>query len=296
MEKVTLSIVHYRQLELLDRCLSQLESLSLPADWETILVDNSPEVGVGDMVQRRFPWIHYVPSEANLGFGGGHNLAYARSDADVFFVLNPDVVVLPGAIETLVRVLSERPEAAIVGPRLLNPDQTPQHSARRFYDWRTVFWRRLPLPGREKISDDHLMKDRDLSTTQPVEWLLGAALAIRRSAFSRPDLFDPRYSLYFEDVDLCYFAQRAGWQVLYCPEATMIHDHQRASAGKWFTSAVRRHFMSWVKFYLKTKTYRVPAGDRGPQYDDTCSSRSAGRGEVDRGPGSSPRATERCAP
>lgn len=268
MEDVTLSIVHYRQPELLDRCLSQLESLSLPANWETILIDNSPEVGAGDMVQRRFPWVTFIPAESNLGFGRGHNLAYARSQADVFFVLNPDVMVLPGAIETLVRVLAEHPDAAIVGPRLLNPDRTPQHSARRFYDWRTVFWRRLPLPGREKISDHHLMKDRDLSTTQPIEWLLGAALAIRRSAFDRADLFDPRYSLYFEDVDLCYFAQRAGWQVLYCPEATMIHDHQRASAGKWFNSAVRRHFMSWVKFYFKTKTYRVPDGDRRPQCEN----------------------------
>lgn len=266
MEDVTLSIVHYRQPELLDRCLSQLEALSLPANWETILVDNSPEVGAGDTVRRRFPWVTLVPTEANLGFGGGHNLAYARSRNGVFLVLNPDVIVLPGAIETLVQVLAEHPDAAIVGPRLLNPDRTCQHSARRFYNWRAVFWRRLPLPGRQKVSDYHLMKDRDLTTTQPVEWLLGAALAIRRSAFNRPDLFDPRYRLYFEDVDLCYFAQRAGWQVLYCPEATMIHDHQRASAGRPFNSAVRRHFMSWVKFYLKTKTYRVPDSDRGPQY------------------------------
>jgi GT2 family glycosyltransferase len=258
MKDVTLSIVHYRQPELLKRCLAALESLSLPDTWETILVDNSPEVNTAEIVRQRFSWVTLLPSGKNLGFGGGHNLAYTRSRGRYFFVLNPDVLVLPGALETLIRVLDEHPRAGLVGPCLLNPDQTCQHSARRFYDWRTVLARRLPLPGRERISDYHLMKDCDLSDTQPVDWILGAAMAIRRSAFDRPNLFDDRYTLYFEDVDLCYFAQKDGWEVLYCPEAKMIHDHQRASAKGLFSPVLRHHFRSWVKFYLKTKRYQPP--------------------------------------
>jgi len=261
MKDVTLSIVHYRQPGLLERCLAQLESLSLPDTWETILVDNSPEVGAADIVHQRFPWVSLLPARRNLGFGGGHNLAYVHSGGSVFFVLNPDIVVLPGALEALIRVLDEHPKAALVGPCLLNPDRTSQHSARRFYDWRTVLSRRLPLPGRERISDYHLMKDCDLSQIQPVNWVLGAAMAIRRSAFDRLNLFDNRYKLYFEDVDLCYFAQKAGWEVLYCPEAKMIHDHQRASAKGLLSPVLRHHFRSWVKFYLKTKRYRAPDKD-----------------------------------
>jgi len=274
MLNATLSIVHYQQPDLLEKCLAQLETLSLPENWETIVVDNSPEDGACDMVRRRFPWVTAMPAKTNLGFGGGHNLAYARNRASVFFVLNPDVVVLPGSLDRLIRALAEHPRAAIVGPCLLNPDRTHQYSARRFYDWPTVLSRRLPLPGRERRSDYHLMKDCDLSQTQPVDWMLGAALGIRCSAFNRTHLFDPRYRLYFEDVDLCYFAQKAGWEVLYCPEAMMIHEHQRASAKKLFSPVLRHHFISWMRFYRKTKRHRISEEeqdrDAGRSRSRTC--------------------------
>lgn len=259
-EPVTLSIVNYRSKKLLDRCLAQLASLGLPEDWQTTVVDNDSRDGSPDMVARKYPWVELIASDTNLGFGGGHNLVYRRSRARLFFVLNPDVIVLPSALETMVEAFGEHPEAAVIGPCLLNPDETCQFSARRFYDWRTVILRRLPLPGSQRVHDHHLMKGCDLSQTQAVDWVLGAAMGIRRAAFDREELFDPRYRLYFEDVDLCYFAEKAGWQVLYCPEAVMIHDHQRASAGNRFNSAARRHFMSWVRFYLKTKTYRSNDG------------------------------------
>ena len=255
MHDVVISIVNYHQPELLERCLGQLETLTLPDSWATIVVDNESGDDAAAWIRDRYSWVRLIVAKENLGFGGGHNLAYAQSDSRLFFVLNPDVIVLPDSLETLVSTFAKYPKAAVIGPQLLNPDRTPQYSARRFYDWRTVLARRLPLPGHRRIHSNHLMKDCDLSKTQPVDWLLGAAMGIRRAAFGAERLFDPRYKLYFEDVDLCYFAQKVGWQVLFCPEAVMIHDHQRASAKKLFGSVGRQHFASWLKFYWKAKTY-----------------------------------------
>ena len=255
MNSATLSIVNYQQPKLLYRCLRQIQALNLPPSWETIVVENS----VGDeslsVIRSEFGWVRLLSPGKNLGFAGGHNLAFASSNSKVFFVLNPDIVVLENSLSALVRQLETRPKAAIAGPCLLNPDGSMQYSARRFYSWKTVFGRRLPIFDKELTDDYHLMKNVDLTVVQKVDWLLGAAMAIRCEAFPGKDLFDRRYTLYFEDVDLCYFVQKRGWEVIYCPDSTMIHNHQRAS-GKGINKAVCVHFLSWMKFWLKTQRYK----------------------------------------
>ncbi len=264
MSDVIISIVSYCQKNLLDRCLAHLKSLVLPTTWQTIVVDNNSSDGSADMVTACYPWVKLIRLKKNLGFAGGHNIVYAQTDSPVFIVLNPDVKVLPGSLETLVQMFERFPKAAIVGPRLLNSDGSLQFSARRFYNWRTVACRRLPIPGRKKINDYHLMKDCDFNRLLSVDWILGAAMCVRRSAFSGGELFDTRYKLYFEDVDLCYFAEKRGWDVLYCPQSKMVHDHQRTSARTVFNSSIINHFISWIKFYLKSKKYPKVAENTVP--------------------------------
>jgi len=255
MNDVTISIVSYCQKNLLDRCLARISISGLPTGWQTIVVDNNSSDGSADMVTQRYPWASLIRLRENPGFAGGHNTAYRRTNSPVFIVLNPDVVVLPGSLETLVRMFDEYQKAAIIGPCLLNPDGSPQFSARRFYTWRTVVCRRLPIPGRKKVNDYHLMKDCDVNQQRRVDWVLGAVMAVRRAAFDSRTLFDTRYKLYFEDVDLCYFAKKRGWDVIYCPQSKMIHDHQRASAKNFLSSTTMNHFLSWIKFWLKTKRH-----------------------------------------
>ena len=256
MSDVTISIVSYCQKALLDRCLSQIKSLSLPLSWQIIVVDNNSSDGSAEMVAQNYPAVKLIRLQKNLGFAGGHNIAYNQTNTPVLVILNPDVNVLPGSIEMLVDAFKKFPKAAVIGPQLLNPDGSVQFSARRFYDWQTVLARRLPFPGRKKLCDLHLMKDLDRIAIQRVDWVMGAAMVIRRAAFDGKELFDTRYKLYFEDVDLCYFAHKNGWDVLYCPQSKMIHDHQRTSAQSFFNFALVNHFTSWIKFYLKTRKYR----------------------------------------
>lgn len=269
MHDMTISIVSYCQKNLLNRCLAQINSLALPTTWQTVVVDNNSSDGSAEMVAKKYPWVKLIRLKKNLGFAGGHNTVYAQTDSPVFIVLNPDVMVLPGSLETLVQMFERFPKAAIVGPRLLNSDGSPQFSARRFYNCRTVACRRLPIPGRKKINDYHLMKDCDFNRLLSVDWILGAAMGVRRSAFSGGELFDTRYKLYFEDVDLCYFAKKRGWDVLYCPQSKMVHDHQRTSARIAFNSAIINHFISWIKFYLKSKKYPKVAENTVPTSSGT---------------------------
>ena len=254
MQDYIISIVNYRQKELLDRCLTQIKSLNLSDRWRIVVVDNNSADDSTGMVEEKHPWVELIKLSKNIGFGKGHNITYAQTKGRYFFVLNPDVIVLPGSLEELVKILDKHDRSAIVGPCLLNPDQSLQYSTRRFYNWWTILCRRFPIPGRERVNDFHLMKEWNHNEIQNVDWLLGASLGIRRSAFGQDKLFDPRYKLYFEDVDLCYFAHQQGWDVLYCPDSKMIHDHQRASAQKIFSKTKFYHFSSWINFYLKTRS------------------------------------------
>lgn len=255
MLHATISIVSFRQKDLLERCLDAITRLALPNTWQVIVVDNNSGDGSARMVKRRYPFVKLLALKQNTGYAAGHNAAFARTTSPFFIVLNPDVIVLPGSLETLVRTLESFPNTAIAGPCLLNPDGSLQFSARRFYNWYTVLCRRLPVPGRKKVNDLHLMKDHTHDQILCVDWVLGAAMAVRTSAFDGNELFDTRYRLYFEDVDLCYFAQKRGWDVIYCPQSKMIHEHQRASATNPFCSAAIKHLVSWLKFYQKTKNY-----------------------------------------
>lgn len=256
MYQVTISIISYNQRNLLDRCLTQLRSLRMPPTWHTTVLDNCSTDASAEMVKKKHPWVEQIRYPKNVHYGRGHNIVYARTNSPYFFVLNPDVIVLPGTLDKLLRMFEKYPRAAIVGPCLLNPDGSLQYSGRRYYNWRTVIARRLPISGQQKISDYHLMKDCRQQETRSVDWVLGAAMGIRRAAFPRKDLFDPHYRMYFEDVDLCYFARIEGWDVLYCPSCKMIHDHQRGSAKSFFNNATWFHIVSWLKFYRKTRTYQ----------------------------------------
>src|SRR5439155_455892 len=116
---------------------------------------------------------------------------------------------------------------------LLNPDGTLQLSARRFYNWKTLLLRRAPLGPYANLSRtlrNHLMTDWDHADTRTVDWVLGAAMLARKRAVRDVGLMDERYFLYFEDVDWCQRMWRHGYEVLYCAEATMVHEYSRGSA------------------------------------------------------------------
>ena len=190
---------------------------------------------------------------ANLGYARGVNEGIRAASEENVLLLNPDVRVLPGSIEALERAAEEHPRAGILAPKLLDPDGSLQLSARRFYSWRTLLLRRMPLPGvaaRSREVRDHLMEDWDHADTRPVDWVLGAAMYVRRGAMRDVGLMDERYFLYFEDVDWCQRMWRHGYEVVYCADARMVHEYARASA-QIRPRSVRAHAAGLLRFTEK---------------------------------------------
>ncbi len=177
-------------------------------------------------------------------------------------ILNADLILFKDALWQMIEYLENNPQIGLLGPQLLNFNGSIQDSAYRFYRPLTIIYRRTFL-GRTKMGkadlDRFLMKDRDHRVPFDVDWLLGAALMVRRRALEEVGLMDERFFLYFEDVDWCRRYHDAGWRVVYLPAAKMHHYHGRVSKKRnglgdiLFNKYAWIHIASAIKYFLKYK-------------------------------------------
>ena len=249
---ISLIVVHYRSRDALRRLVESVREHAPGTLREIIAVNNSGEP-IEDLLREAGRPFRVLTSGKNLGYARGVNEGIRAASEEDLLILNPDVRLLPGALQALEAAAAAHPRAGIVAPRLLNSDGSLQLSARRFYNWRTLLFRRAPwaaLRERSGAVRDHLMVDWDHADTRTVDWVLGAALLVRRRAIRDVGLMDERYFLYFEDVDWCQRMWRHGYEVVYCAEARMVHDYARASAGIEPRS-VRAHAAGLLRFAEK---------------------------------------------
>jgi len=232
-------------------CLESLRSVADEARFEVIVVDNASSDGSPDMVEKEFPEVRLLAQRSNLGFTGGHNLAFRERQGKHALPLNSDTVVHPGAIAGLLDYLTQNPEVGILGPKLLNPDGSLQFSCRRFPNPVAALFRNTPL-GRlfpnNRFSREYLMQDWDHASPREVDWVSGAALLVRGELLDRLGGFDEGYFMYCEDVDLCKRAWQAGAKVVYLPSAVITHAIGRSTDQAANRMIVRFH-RSMLRFY-----------------------------------------------
>ncbi len=258
---ISIAIVSYNSRELLRDCLASIE----PERWQQVtVVDNASSDGSEDMVRQDFPWVQFIISRKNNGYGAGANLAIASCSSKYVLLLNCDTVLQPGALEALSNYLDQHAHAAIAGPHLMNPDGTSQVSCFQFPTPLQILLKETSLSRflwrySKPCSTDLL--DESHPVVQAVPWVLGAALAIRRLAFDSVGGFDESFFMYFEEVDLCYRLSTAGWQTHFVPTARVTHlgrgstqQHRAAMAVQFYKSLFhfyRRHYSGSQRFQLR---------------------------------------------
>lgn len=194
-----------------------------------------------------------VLNAPNLGFAAGENRAFRASRGDIIMVANPDIRVTAGTFSKAAEFMAAHPEVGILLPLLRDPSGAVQMSVRQFYTWRTVLYARSPLRMlnyRPAFFRRYLCEGIDRSSPVPVDWGLGAAMFLRREDFGEDGIFDERFFVYFEDVDLCYRMWRRGRTVMYCPDVECIHAHRRLSRNP-FSASGWRHLQSLTRFIVK---------------------------------------------
>jgi hypothetical protein len=249
---LSLIVVHFRSRDALARLFASLRGARPSALREVVVVNNSGE-SIDDLAAGLGWPARVIAPGRNVGYARGVNAGIRAASQEDVLILNPDVQVLSGSIEALAAEAEARPRAGILAPKLVNADGSLQLSARRFYNWKTLLLRRAPLgplKERSRLLREHVMADWDHAETRPVDWVLGAALLVRRRAMRDVGLMDERYFLYFEDVDWCQRMWRHGYEVIYCADARMVHDYARASA-QLRPRSLRAHVAGFLRFTEK---------------------------------------------
>lgn len=269
---ISVSIVNWNTRSDLLECLSSLiprECRRLPSGCvfqaegvfcDVTVVDNNSQDFSADAVQSLFPVVRLLRMDRNLGFAAGHNRAFAAARGRYRFVLNPDATVSAGCLKALLDFAEAHPRAAVIGPRVLNPDGSIQHSARAFPTLMAALYRHSVL-GRLFPDNPHtrryLQSDWDHRDSRQVDWVSGSAMLIREEALRELGGFDERYYMYVEDVDLCWRARQAGWEVWFCADAEVTHKKARAS-DLMPNRMIYHHHRSMYIFYRTH--YRPRAG------------------------------------
>ncbi|MCS6802022.1 MAG: glycosyltransferase family 2 protein [Chloroflexota bacterium] len=225
-------IVNWNVRDLLDACLASLHGRAADdAPNEIIVVDNGSRDGSVAMVKARYPGVRLIEAPHNPGFAGGTNLGASVASGRALFLLNPDTVVEPGALRLLTRALRNDPTLGAVGPQLIASDGSTQSSRRRFPTPATLFVESTPLQGAlaRRAIRRYYFDDVPPSARAQPDWLVGAAVMIRRSAWDDVGPLDEGYFMYFEETDWFRRAAARGWRAAYIPEARVIHHSGKSS-------------------------------------------------------------------
>lgn len=235
-----------------------------PPELELIVVDNGSSDGSIQGLRAELgddPRLAVVENGANLGFARANNIGLARARGGYVAFVNPDCVVAPDAFAQLQLAMDARPDAGMGGCLVLNPDGTEQAGCRRMIPTpRLASVRALGLsrlfPGR---FDDFVLTGSPLPPgAVEVEAISGAFMFVRRSAIDRVGPLDEGYFLHCEDLDWCLRFLRAGYSILFVPQARAVHEKGRCGRDRRVRVLWHLH-AGMIRFYRKFYRRRRPA-------------------------------------
>jgi len=251
LAQLSIIIVNYNSSVFLKRCLPSLYQSNPSTPFEVLVVDNSSSDDSVGMVKGEFPQVILIENRKNIGFACANNLALQKCQGELVLFLNPDTILMPGSIDTLVEVMEREKGVGILGCRLLNEDGTLQLSWGRMVNLTSEFWQRCISRRYEKGS--RLIKqylERKSRRSHHPYWISGACMLARRKALEGAGHFDQNFFIFLEDVDLCHRVRKKGWEVLYTPLAEVIHLRGKSMETKQ-KEAMKAYRKSQLYFYRK---------------------------------------------
>jgi len=250
---VSVVVVTWNALPYVEQCLESVRG------EDVVVVDNGSKDGTVALVRERFPEVRLIEQE-NKGMGGGNNAGMRAADGRYFLLLNSDAWVVDDGLAQLVAFADAHPEAAVVGPKLLNTDGTLQRSARG----EPTLWRlateylaiRKLAPHSGRLNPLY-RGDFDHDRVAEVDWLSGSALLVRREAADAVGLFDEDFFMFSEEVDWMTRFRRAGWKVLFYPDAEVVHVGGASHGGRMYVENLRGHLRFFAKHRSLKEAERV---------------------------------------
>ncbi len=256
---LSIVVVSYQVLELLERCLTSLQGIDRPR-LEVWVIDNASTDGSAEMVATQFPGVRLIRNADNRGFAAANNQALCQAAGRYVMLLNPDAEIppaRPNALEQLVDFMDSHPRAGACGPRLAYGDGSFQHSAFGFPTLAQIYIDLFPANWRlaeSRLNGRYPQALYERGRPFRIDHPLGAAFLVRRETTEQVGWLDEAFFIYAEEVDWARRIRKAGWEIWCVPSALIIHHEARSTVqfrDRMLVELWRARFRLFRKHYSR---------------------------------------------
>ena len=263
---VTAIILNFRSGLSAVECVHALKAQTMKEPVEILVVDNHSDddsVGILHARLKAFPDVRILESSRNRGFGQGYAIGINQARGKYVLINNPDKKLKPDALEKMVAKMESDASIGILAPKLVHDDGSVRHSVRSFPSpWdvliKRTFLRKLFL---EQLRT-YLQLGHSTDDERDADWVVGGCLLMRRDFVQEIGGFDPRYFLFFEDIDLCRTCWEHGKRVVYFPSAVAVDRKRRLSEMNAFSMLLKKtgraHIASAFRYFIKWWKVSLP--------------------------------------
>ena len=258
-EKINLSVIilNYNTRVFLQACLRSLaKSQKEKITWETIVVDNASTDGSGEMVKENFPEVKLIMNKKNIGFAAANNQAVKNAKGQYLLFLNPDTLVQPETLKTMVDYMKKNPQTGAATCRVELVNGQLDYACHRGFPtpWNafTYFSGLAKLFPKSKLFNGYTLSHLNLAKTHEIDSACGAFLIVRREAGEESHWWDEDYFWYGEDLDFCYRLREKGWRIDYVSQTKIIH-YKGAASG------IKKHSQKLATATKQTKKRAIKA-------------------------------------
>lgn len=253
--KISFIIIEYNCLNNAEECASSIREKCKNVSHEIIITSNSNyPIEKREFLSKAFPEIKWIFNENNLGFARAMNRGIVAASGEIITVINPDVRIRDGSIFAAYNYLNGNEDVGIIGPQIVDSGGNLQDSCRKFMTLSNFLNR---LAQRLILKKDVILnKDFNYTKVQPVDWVIGAFMMLKRDALKKVGLLDEDYFLYVEDMDWCKRFWDNGYKVVYYPDLVIQYKGDRKSIIPLMLKGLVNkytvyHFKSYLRFVRK---------------------------------------------
>lgn len=233
--EVSIIIANYNTAHYLSACVTSIKETMPPGlDYEIIVVDNASTDGSVELLRNAHPDVAAITNSRNVGFSVANNQGICHSRGLLLLFLNPDTIVQPNTIATMIRFLRRMPDVGAATCRVELPNGQLDDGAHRGFPtpWNALcyFSGAAKVFPRSKLFTGYTLGGMDMETVHEIDALVGAFMLVRREAGDDAGWWDEDYFFYGEDLDFCFKLKQAGWKIMFIPTVSITH-YKGASSG-----------------------------------------------------------------
>lgn len=253
MNDVSVILVSYNTKEMTKNCIESVYAKTKDINFDILCVDNNSTDGTCEMIEQEFPSVKLIKNDKNLGFGAANNIAIKQSNAKYIFFLNTDTVLRNNAIKILFDFMEENSEIGACGGNLYDSNLNHVHSYGWFPTIRTKFLKTFLLDRVLFIKETYDRGKNESGRIKQVDYITGADLMIRRDVLNKCGYFDEDFFLYYEETELQYRINKAGYKVFINPNSQIFHLEGKSSKNR----KKRREYLLKSEYLFYKKCYKL---------------------------------------